>query len=406
MAHSLFAPSAAHRWMACPGSMTFVDPTLPETDGGPWAAEGTAAHTLASRALEMKRDCSFWIGEEIQVGERVFKVDDDMAMHTQVYVDYVRDRAAKGHMLIEQWVDLTQHYGTEAGGTLDAGVAASGELDVIDLKFGRGVQVYAEHNAQLMSYALGALDLLDMFGPFTKINLTIVQPRLDHIDVWSTTVEELSAFATAARTAVQNACDMLAGECAPVMIPGESQCRWCPGKSDCPALTDKIQRDMEVEFATINTVEFIPASKTNADLALKYSAIPLIQSWCKAVADELRTRVLDHQQIIGEDGKPFKIVQGKPGNMAWTDKDAASQLLTAQIAEKAYEPPCLITPSAAKKALGKKRINVWTDVLAPLTIRADGKATLVPGSDPRDAFTPAAGAAEFDTGEDNGDANE
>jgi len=98
--------------MACPGSMTFVDPTLPETDGGPWAAEGTAAHTLASRALESKRDCAFWIGEEIQIGERVFKVDDDMAMHTQTYVDYVRDRAAKGHMLIEQWVDLTQHYGT------------------------------------------------------------------------------------------------------------------------------------------------------------------------------------------------------------------------------------------------------------------------------------------------------
>ena len=143
MSHSLFAPSAAHRWMACPGSMTFVDPTQPETDGGPFAAEGTAAHTLAARALEMKRDCAFWIGEEIQVGERVFPVTDDMAMHVQVYVDYVRDRAAKGHMLIEQWVDLTQHYGTEAGGTLDAGVAAGGELDVIDLKFGRGVKVFA-----------------------------------------------------------------------------------------------------------------------------------------------------------------------------------------------------------------------------------------------------------------------
>ena len=393
--------------MACPGSMTFVDPTLPDTDGGPWAAEGTAAHTLASRALEMKRDCSFWIGEEIQVGERVFKVDDDMAMHTQVYVDYVRDRAAKGHMFIEQWVDLTQHYGTEAGGTLDAGVAASGELDVIDLKFGRGVRVYAEHNAQLMSYALGALDLLDMFGPFTKINLTIVQPRLDHIDVWSTTVEELRIFAKEAAGAVLAARFAVEGSPADIskyLHPGESQCRWCPGKSDCPALTDKIQRDMEVEFATINTVEFIPASKTNADLALKYSAIPLIQSWCKAVADELRTRVLDHQQIIGTDGKPFKIVQGKPGNMAWTDETAAAVALTGQLAEKAYAPREVITPSAAKKALGKKRINVWTDVLAPLTVRKDGKATLALGSDPRDAFTPAAGAAEFETGEENAEA--
>ena len=111
--------------------------------------------------------------------------------------------------------------------------------------------------------------------------------------------------------------------------------------------------------------------------------------------------MLDHQQIIGTDGKPFKIVQGKPGNMAWTDETAAALALTGQLAEKAYAPREVITPSAAKKALGKKRINVWTDVLAPLTVRKDGKATLALGSDPRSAYTPAAGADEFNIGDDN-----
>jgi hypothetical protein len=357
----------------------------------------------------MKRDCAFWIGEEIQVGERVFPVTDDMAMHVQVYVDYVRDRAAKGHMLIEQWVDLTQHYGTEAGGTLDAGVAASGELDVIDLKFGRGVRVYAERNAQLMSYALGALDLLDMFGPFTKINLTIVQPRLDHIDVWSTTVEELRIFAKEAAGAVLAARFATEGPPAEVgkyLHPGESQCRWCPGKAICPALADYVVKEFGPEFGhwqdrAAVAAEFVPASATNADLALKYSTIPLIQSWCKAVGDELWARVLDRQQIIGADGKPFKIVQGRPGNMTWTDETAAAVILTQQIADKAYKPAALITPSAAKTALGKKRIKIWEDVLAPLTARKNGQAVLALGSDPRDSFTSAADATEFNIGEDN-----
>ena len=46
-------------------------------------------------------------------------------------------------------------------------------------------------------------------------------------------------------------------------------------------------------------------------------------------------------------------------------------------------------------------MNIAIDGRAPLTVRTSGKATLALGSDPRDAFTPAAGAAEFETGEEN-----
>ncbi|HBP64486.1 MAG TPA: hypothetical protein DD730_09475, partial [Desulfosporosinus sp.] len=35
-------------------------------------------------------------------------------------------------------------------------------LDVIDLKYGKGVRVSAEHNTQMMLYALGALELFDL----------------------------------------------------------------------------------------------------------------------------------------------------------------------------------------------------------------------------------------------------
>ena len=400
--HSIFAPSKADMWLACPGSMSFPENRVQEEDGGPFAAEGTAAHTLAARALNSpgRRDCSFYLGETIQVGERVYTVTDEMAMYVQVYVDYVRDLAAKGHVLIEQRVDLTRHFGTEAGGTMDAGIATPNELHIIDLKYGRGVRVFAEKSRQLMSYGIGGLDLLEMLGPFDKVFLHIVQPRLDHIDVWPTTVAELQAFADEAKVAICDALGAIAGM-AVKLNPGEKQCRWCKVKATCSALADLVETDTDSAGAA-TALEFAPANTINADLALKYSRLPLIQSWCKAVGDELKTRVQAGQKIIGEDGKPFKIVQGKPGNAAWTDEKAAEAAVTGQLPpEKAYVPRRLATPAVIKTALGKKRIKIWTDVLAPLTVRKDGAAQLAAGSDPRDSWTPAAGAAEFDTGEDN-----
>src|SRR5665213_843087 len=96
--HSIFAPSKAAMWMACPGSMAFPENQVQDSDGGQFAAEGSAAHVLASRALDTYHDCAFYLGETIQIGERVFNVTDEMVMYVQVYVDYVRDPAAKGHM--------------------------------------------------------------------------------------------------------------------------------------------------------------------------------------------------------------------------------------------------------------------------------------------------------------------
>ncbi|MFI4971318.1 MAG: DUF2800 domain-containing protein [Hyphomicrobiales bacterium] len=404
--HSIFAPSKAAMWIACPGSMSFPENRVRDEDGGPFAAEGTAAHTLAARTLNSpgRRDCSFYLGEQIQVGERVFVVTDEMAMYTQVYVDYVRDRAAQGHVLVEQRVNLTEHYGTEAGGTMDAGVAIPRELDIIDFKYGRGIRVYAEKNPQLMSYAIGGLDLLDMFGPFDKVNLVIVQPRLDHIDVWPTTVAELREFADEAYAAVQTAKAGIDGIEAPRLNPGEKQCQWCKVKATCSALADLVARDIGPEFAA-TAIEFAPAREINAELARKYSKLPLIQTWCKAVGDELKARVQAGQQIIGGDGQPFKIVQGKPGNAAWTDVTAVEAALVGQLPpEKAYVPRQLVTPAVAKKALGKKREKIWEDVLKPLTVRKDGAPQLAAGSDPREAWAPAAGADEFTTGEADGTA--
>ena len=69
--HRLFAASAAHRFIPCAGSMTFPA-NYTDSDAGVYAAEGSAAHELASRALtapKLKRAADY-IGETIQIDRK------------------------------------------------------------------------------------------------------------------------------------------------------------------------------------------------------------------------------------------------------------------------------------------------------------------------------------------------
>ena len=80
-------------------------------------------------------------------------------------------------------------------GTADAIVLNGDTLNVVDLKYGMGVQVYAEDNPQGMLYALGAYAEVNHITEIKNVVITIVQPRLDHISEWSISVEDLLRWA-------------------------------------------------------------------------------------------------------------------------------------------------------------------------------------------------------------------
>lgn len=85
--HSLFSASGSPKWIECNGS-TYMEQGLPDEETE-YAAEGTAAHELASRCLSGGTHPSEHIGEVIKVGEREFTVDADMAGNVNVYVQFV-----------------------------------------------------------------------------------------------------------------------------------------------------------------------------------------------------------------------------------------------------------------------------------------------------------------------------
>lgn len=418
MAHSQFAPSKAHRWLECVASIA-EERAYPNTSSG-YADEGSAAHVLGQRALDHKKDAIFFLGEGIQprVGSAVYTVDEDMAKFVQVYLDYVRGVAgADGMLLVEENAVYATVEGNDQAGTTDCAIlSASGEeLTIVDLKFGQGVKVYAKDNPQMKAYALGLLKkYAAIFDAVKRVKLVVVQPRIDHIDEWprdeetALTPAELFDFGRAAEERMKEGLHAIAlqdsGQPIPdeYYQPSEKACRFCPHKANCDAIRRQVAKEVFDDMTALDSqanllVHPDPKPPPSARLgALWGPGLDLIEGWVRACRAEGVRLVTAGIQVIGPDGLPLKLAQGKQGNMAWTDEAAAAALAEGLLArDKVYEPEKIRTPAKIRDALGKKRKEEWTTALEPLTRRAPGALKVVLGSDPAPAYTGAASADEF-----------
>ena len=97
-------------------------------------------------------------------------------------------------LFIEEKLDFS-HIVEEGFGTGDSGIIADGTMEVIDLKYGKGVKVEACENPQLKLYALGALRNYEMLYDIHTVRLTIIQPRIDNIVSWDISVKDLYKWA-------------------------------------------------------------------------------------------------------------------------------------------------------------------------------------------------------------------
>lgn len=352
--HAKLSASGAHRWMACPGSVA-AEEGLPDRSSS-FAEEGTRAHELMEQTLlEPELDCVD------------FMTDKEMVNAVQLYVDYVRGLKARmdgAFLFIERRVDFSE-WVPNGFGTADTILCGGNVMHIVDLKYGKGVQVFAENNPQALLYALGAYDELNFIQEIETIRISIVQPRLDHISEWELSVTDLLKFGETARNAANEAMSSTK------RVPGVKQCQFCKAKATCPALYKLTSDTLMADFDQLD--EIIPVNKlTDDQMSAAIENRPLIEAWLSAVENLAKERIANGNGFGG-----YKLVEGR-ANRKWADETIAAERLSKYTNEEIYTRK-LVTPAQAEKILGKKDKAKIEDLIT----KPRGTPTLAKESDPR-----------------------
>ena len=385
MAHALLSPSSAHRWMSCPGSVS-LSRLFPD-ESSSYAEEGTLAHAWAAHLLDPQN--------QPQPAEAL---GSDNMTFVQDYVLFVERETASGVRRIEYPVSVSEVTGeANAKGTIDCAALVNGTLKIIDLKFGKGVKVDAEHNTQLMIYAAGALPLFDVIDEVKDIELTIFQPRINNICSWKLTPAELDEFVNKARARASIAINYLRADPLPLaaLEPSADACRFCKAKAACPALQQKAAEacDFRPVLDRGQDIPIVPEEALSSEqLSLNLQLADLLEPWIAAVREAAYDQMMQGVQVEG-----FKLVLGRPGNRQWTSNaEAEAMLKSFKLKEDERYTYKVITPTALEKLLKAGRIGErqWKRAETIIT-RSEPAPTVVPAADKRQAWSPVAASSDF-----------
>ena len=270
-------------------------------------------------------------------------------------------------MEIEQKLDLTE-YIPESFGTADCVIISDGVMEVIDLKYGKGVPVYADYNPQLMLYGLGALNKYDFMYEIESVKLTVVQPRLNNISSFLISVEELRKWAN----------DVLKPQ-AELAFSGEGElnagewCKFCAVKNKCRALYEK-----QIELAKYEFKE--PKLLSDEEIADILGRIPQLVEWANSVSEYAKDEAVNH----GKAWPGYKLVEGR-SIRKWSDEDLAAKAILSipGVSEDQVYNTKLKGISDIEKLVGKK---IFAEKLSDVVVKPQGAPTLVPESDKRPAM--------------------
>ena len=362
--HALLGASSSARWLVCTPSAR-LEAMFPD-EQSPYAAEGTVAHDLAESILRHKLE-----------GKKAPKLDDystEMVEAVNRYVDIceekvneARARSSDAEAMIEARLDFSR-WVPDGFGTGDMVIVADGILEVIDLKYGKGVPVSAIENTQMRLYALGAYDVNEFLYDIKTVRMTIVQPRLDSVSTDELPLEELLDWGEDIKPIAQRAFRG-EGDCTPC-----DYCNFCKARHTCRALADTCLTAFYKDGGKLN--QLLTDQEVSDILAMK----DLITKWIKGVYDFAYEKALS-----GEKQWPgYKLVEGT-SRRTITDPDAAAQTLldNGYKEEDIFKPRELEGITNLQKVLGKKGV---TEYLEAYIDKPEGKPTLVPESDKRPAI--------------------
>ena len=268
-------------------------------------------------------------------------------------------------VMIEQRVNFSR-WVQDGFGTADCIVIADGVMNICDYKHGKGVEVSAVANPQMMLYALGALEIFDDIYDIDTVRMTIFQPRKVNVSVYEMEKDDLLEWADTdltqkAKLAYEGQGDFHCGE----------WCRFCKAKAEC---RERAAANLELARYEFDAPVFLEDDEI-ADILGKIDALT---AW----ANDVKEYALQ-QAISGKEWPGWKLVEGR------SNRKYTSEAVVAATVEGAGFDPYerkVLGVTAMQKMLGKSRFE---ELLAPYIEKPQGKPTLVPESDKRPAMNTA-----------------
>jgi hypothetical protein len=378
--HARLSASGAKKWINCPGSIQLEENF--EDKPSQFAEEGTNAHALGEAKIRLAT--KEYNRTKYHNAIRNLEITEDMEDYAESYKNYVIERynsalqkTPDAILMLEQRLDFSK-YVPDGFGTGDAVIIAEGKLEIIDLKYGKGVEVSAVDNPQLRLYALGAYEAFDMLYGFDTVEMTIYQPRLDNISSENISVAELLEWGESVKKAAQLANDDSVIKC----VAGKHcDTGFCKARPVCRAYAEERQKMAVYDFKP-------PAMLTVAEIADIIEQSASLEKWAKLVCDYALEQAYKH----GVEYPGYKVVEGRSNRKYSKPDSEVAKILT----DNGYQESDILVHKLKgitdiEKLLGKK---TFAEVLGSYVVKPPGKPTLVCSEDKRPAINSATQAQE------------
>lgn len=335
--HALLSASSSKQWLHCPPSVRLQE-NFPN-ESSVYAEEGTFAHEICEYKVRkylherVKRPQS----EEFDT-EEIEQITDVYAEFVISIIEQMRENGCEPLTFVEERVDYS-HIAPSGFGTADMLIIGKDEngrglLHVCDFKTGKGVFVDADHNSQMMLYALGSLAAYGFLYDIEIVRMSIIQPRLDNISTFECSRQELEDWGESIKQTA-----LLAFEGKGEQHPGD-WCRFCRAKPVCKACADEALALCRKDFLDLDAGAFDETAE-ESDMTAPYEAdtntavfkqpglIPIselaeilptlnrISSWIEAVFAFVSSETINHGVPISG----YKVVEGR-SKRVFTDTKA------------------------------------------------------------------------------------
>lgn len=345
--HAILSPSSAKMWLNCPPSARLAEEI--GSKDSVYSKEGTFAHELAEYALTLYLDGKYDIMDDlpIQADKRDNKfLNAEMIRYVSEYVDFVISehyemmrRTGKVKMLLESKVDISK-YAPDCFGSVDVQITSPTEIHIIDLKYGAGVKVYADHNPQMMLYSLGCYESMKPAErkKIQTVKMTIGQCRLEHYDTFEMPVGDLlnwgeNEIKEKAKTAFEGKGELKCGD----------WCRFCPAKAVCRKQYENIVSDFE-RYEDPNIM-------TDAEIIDMIGKLDDYKSWLESI-----NKYVYDKALAGKKWNGYKLVEGRTTRKFTDTKLVINELYRlGYMLDEVLKPAELISLTALEKLLGKRK---------------------------------------------------